>query len=171
MNRPGYYETKGKQEVLFGNATVGGILLITVLFLLNAALIFGIDSLLVHKIPGDKSGVPVLEGHIPGSLLSMEKMDGGYLILYRTESGETKTARATENVMGRYQLDLDVATITEEPYTHNGTLLDFTVENGKITKAANIPLLNARNAAWVVIGLCFLITALERMLFEKLRGQ
>ncbi len=171
MNRPGYYETKGKQEVLFGNSTVGGILLITVLFLLNAALIFGIDSFLIHNIPGEEGGVPALEGHIPGSVLSMEKMDGGYLILYAAESGETKVAKATENVMGRYHLNLDVATITEEPHTHNGALLDFTVENGEITKAANITILNARNTAWVVIGLCFLVTALERMLFEKLRGQ
>ncbi len=171
MNKPGYYETKGKQAVLFGNSTVGGIVLITVLFLLNAVLILSVDSFLIHNIRGDEAGVPVLEGHIPGSVLSMEKMDGGYLILYRTESGERKVAKATENALCCYRLDLDVATITGEPYTHNGTLLDFTVENGKITKAANIPLLNARNAAWVVTGLCFLVTALERMLFQKLRGE
>lgn len=169
MNKPNYYESKAKQAFLFGNSSAAGAVLITILFLVNMGLILAADCFLIHTIPCDETDRPLLEERF--QVLDMERMSGSWLVLYQGDAGETLVGTASRNLLGRYRFQEEITTVTEDPCIYDTLRLDFTIENGHITKAGNLPLITNKMETGLLLALGFLVTALERMLFQKLRGE
>lgn len=170
MSKNNIRETKAKQALLYGNSGPLQILVITLLFLLNAALVLAADCFLIHSIPKQEMTPAALSLRLEGEVLDTCEVQNGMLVLYRTDVGELRLAQAREGLLGRYHLEGEGTVISHQPWVCDTVTLDYTVENEKITNAARTSLMTGKLETGVFIGIAFALTVLERVLLGRLWG-
>lgn len=133
-----FYLTDFIRKLIFGKSSMGKVLLLVVIFLVNLGLVTVIDGYLIYDIPKDQ---PFSE-YLGGEVLSMYGTTSGYVVLYRADSNENRFVKIQRNdITGRCRIDHSseiVVSRSEDPYVYdNGNVfsqLQFTVENDAITQ-------------------------------------
>jgi len=144
-----FYLNKFFRRIFFGNGGQATILLMTLLFLLNLAVVTVVDGYLIHNIPPVEDEIsaayfpdqlgPNFAKWVDGQFLDVYGNRDGYHVLCLEDSGElTLTEVKYNDITKRYRLDRNTRIVIPrdvDPYTYdNGDRLSpfrFTITGGE----------------------------------------
>lgn len=189
-----FYLTKFFQRLLFGKHGNGSILLMVLVFLLNLALVMGVDFGFIHNIPLPETTFTPTNTHriypdfrdsFDGEILDMDgEKGGGYYVLYRDTSGDTHVIKLEgSGIFFRYHWN-EGSRITipaeEDPFTYDEGnkvyFLRFTVSNDRFEDFSEREFqLFSGNIADRLLGVHMVIALLmlivEGYILNKIRGK